>query len=112
MVAQVPMQVSTNYSEGSMKRFFKACITGLTVALMGLISLTAQATPVGYTTLLFSGNCIDCAAAAGTPSYAVTGTLVLQGEDFHDGQKINQSYFDSFSYSGSNLFGAYEITQA
>jgi hypothetical protein len=112
MVAQVPMQISTSYSEGSMKRFFKACATGLTVALMGLISLTAQATPVGYTTVLFSGNCVDCAAAAGTPSYAVTGTLVLQGEDFQDGKKADQSYFVSFSYSGSNLFDAYVITQA
>lgn len=95
-----------------MKLFFKVCAAGLTVALMSFASVSAQATPTGYTTLLFSGNCIDCAEKAGTANYDVTGTLVLRGENFQAGEKVDQSYFVSFSYGGSNLIDAYEITSS
>lgn len=96
-----------------MTRLYKAIAAVAVAALMGLASFSARATIVDYTTtLFFSGNCIDCALAAGTDNYAVTGKLVLQGENFFQNEKLNESHFVSFSYSGSNLFDAYEITKA
>ncbi len=95
-----------------MKRLFKTCAAAAVMALLGFASFSAQAITTGYTTVLFSGNCIDCAEAAGTDSYSVTATLVLQGENFFQNEKLNEIQFVSFSYSGSNLFDAYEITKA
>lgn len=92
-----------------MNRSFKAVVAAVVVALMGLASFSANATPVGYTTFLFSGNCIDCAAKAGTDSYTVTATLVVLGDDVQLWQKTAPNDFVSFSYGGSNLMGRYEI---
>lgn len=95
-----------------MTRLFEASAAAAVVLLMGLASFSAHATTVSYTTVLFSGNCIDCAVAAGTDSYAVTGELVLEGENHFQNEKLNENHFVSFSYSGSNLFNAYQITRA
>lgn len=89
-----------------MKRLFKACTTGLTVALIGATSFSAQASVVATTsTYSFTGNCIDCAIAAEQESYAVTGSLVLQNYDY--GNAFNVGNFVSFSYSGSNLMSPF-----
>ncbi len=97
-----------------MKHFFKACTATAAVAVMGLASLSARAetVPLNYITAVFSGNCIDCAAAAGTPSYNVTATLVLRDvlpEPYQT--KVMPRNFVSFSYGGSNLFAPYVITE-
>lgn len=93
-----------------MMRLFKECAAGLILALFGLVSFSAQANAVPTNvTFLFSGNCIDCAEAAGTDRFAVTGTLVLKGGDYRLGEKISPDWFMSFSYSGSNLIDPFEI---
>lgn len=95
-----------------MTSLFRACAAAAIVAVMGFPSLSAHATAVSHTTVLFSGNCIDCALAAGIDSYTVTGELVLKGENHFQNEKLNENDFVSFSYSGSNLFSAYQITRA
>jgi hypothetical protein len=97
----------------SMKHFFKTCIATV-AALMGLASFSAQAEilTLDYVTANFSGNCIDCAAAEGTPSYPVTATLVMKDvwpEAYST--KVGLRNFVSFSYSGSNLFAPYVISE-
>ncbi|MCC6245812.1 MAG: PEP-CTERM sorting domain-containing protein [Gemmatimonadaceae bacterium] len=52
----------------------------------------------------FTGNCIDCATAAGQPTYPVTATLTLQ--DYLGGALADEN-FVSFAYNGSNLFSAF-----
>lgn len=85
----------------------------LAAAASLILATPAQASLVASTTTFsFTGNCIDCAIAAHTASYDVTGTLVLQGENFNLGQKVGQSYFVSFSYGGSNLLAPYTVTSA
>jgi hypothetical protein len=109
-MSKATKEIPFKYSGGLMKRLFKACAATAVVALMSFASFSAQATSVGYTTFLFSGNCIDCAAKAGTDSYTVTATLVVQGEDVPLGWKMTAPYdFVSFSYGGSNLMDRYEI---
>lgn len=98
-----------------MIKFFKFLVPGLAASLIGLISLPAQAIfviqppqPLQLSTLFFSGNCTDCAIEAKLPSYAVTGTLVLQ--DYVLGNQILAPNFFSFSYGGSNLLPQYDIS--
>ena len=55
----------------------------------------------------FEGDCTDCAAAAGTSSWAVTGLLELQ--DYIPGTDLSADNFVSFSYSGSNLVNDFAI---
>lgn len=52
----------------------------------------------------FTGNCTDCAIAAGTSTYAVSATLTLQ--DYLGGALADEN-FVSFTYDGSNLFQAF-----
>lgn len=98
-----------------MKSLFKAFAARVTVALMGLACFSAQAEilPLDYVTAVFRGNCIDCAAAAGAPSYSVTATLTMRDvwPDAYS-TKVQLSNFVSFSYGGSNLLDPYEITEA
>lgn len=114
-MTKTTVPISSQYSGGLMKSLFKACAARVTVVLMGLASFSAQAEilPLDYVTAVFSGNCIDCAAAAGTPSYNVTATLVMRDvwpEQYST--KVQLSNFVSFSYGGSNLLDPYEITEA
>jgi hypothetical protein len=102
-----------------MKRFIQAWLSGAAATLLLSTSLSAQAVtvtePVNYLppiTYLFSGNCVDCAAKAGTGTYAVTGTLVLKGANYQPNQQLGIADFLSFSYGGSNLFDAFEISSA
>lgn len=59
------------------------------------------------TTIAFSGNCVDCAAAANQASYPVTGTLVL--DNYTLGTAIDAGNFVSFTYNGSNLVQPYYV---
>lgn len=92
---------------------FKAAVAAAVVALMSLASSAhAEILPVDYVTANFSGNCIDCAAAEGTPSYTVTATLVMRDvwpEPYST--KVQLQNFVSFSYGGSNLLAPYVITE-
>ena len=55
----------------------------------------------------FTGNCEDCAAAAGTQMYEVTAELELT--DYVEGTALSDENFVSFSYSGSNLMLPYTV---
>lgn len=93
-----------------MMRFFKKYAASLIVALIGLVSFSVHADAVQTNvTFLFGGNCIDCAEAAGTDSFPITGTLVLKGGEYQIGEKISPEWFISFSYGGSNLINPFEI---
>ena len=90
-------------------RFFKTFVAGLAVAILGLISTSAQADIIS---LRFNGNCIDCAAEAGTDSFAVTGTLVLKSGNYAVGDWLYNDVFVSFTYDGSNLVDSFTILPA
>ena len=93
-----------------MIKFFKFLVPGLAASLIGLLSLPAQAivvAPPPLSTLFFSGNCEDCAAALQRPNFAVTARLVLQ--NYFQGSAITLANFVSFSYDGSNLLQPYSI---
>jgi PEP-CTERM motif len=96
-----------------MAKIFKHVASGLLAYAVGLFSLHAQAAvvlpPPVFSTFSFSGNCEDCALAAELPTYAVTGTLVMQ--NYTPGTVFNAqtNNFVSFTYSGSNLYPAYTI---
>jgi PEP-CTERM motif len=91
----------------------KALISGIAATTMALFFQPAQAAvvlpPPVFSTFNFSGNCEDCAIAAELPTYAVTGTLVMQ--NYAPGNAFNNqtNNFVSFTYSGSNLYPAYTI---
>lgn len=82
----------------------RTAVLGATLMLGA--SATANAQP-GQVVWNFQGNCIDCAAAAGLPSYQVTAALTLQ--DYTQGTQLADANFVSFSYSGSNLMKAYVV---
>ena len=96
-----------------MSKILTSLASGLVACAVGLFSPQAQAAvvlpPPVFSTFDFSGNCEDCAIAAQLPTYAVTGTLVMQnytpGNVFND----QSNNFVSFTYSGSNLYPAYTI---
>jgi PEP-CTERM motif len=109
------------------KTWRKFAGSALAAAVLGLVCVSAQAVsnappqpvpvdvppyeylaapPLSYQ---FSGNCVDCAAAAHTSTYSVTGTLVLKGSLYMDGQTLGNADFQSFSYAGSNLFAAFTM---
>ncbi|MGR8919939.1 MAG: hypothetical protein ACU85V_09980 [Gammaproteobacteria bacterium] len=48
-----------------------------------------------------TGNCTDCAAAAGADEHLVNISLTLR--DYEPGERIRSRHFESFSYTGSNL---------
>lgn len=83
-----------------------------TMALLALgASVPAHATAVvDTTTFYFSGNCVDCAAAAGSRAYPVTAELTLLnytlGQDIVAGDGGN---FVSFTYNGSNLVDPFTV---
>ena len=83
-----------------------------TTALLALgSSAPAHAVAVApTTTFYFSGNCVDCAAAAGGSTYAVTAELTLVnytlGQDITAGDGGN---FVSFTYNGSNLVDPFTV---
>lgn len=95
-----------------MIKFFKFLVPGLAAALIGLLSLPAQAIvvappPPQLSTFFFSANCEDCAAALQRPNFAVTAKLVLQ--NYLHGADITLANFVSFRYDGSNLLDPYSI---
>jgi hypothetical protein len=75
------------------------------ISLPGLAS--ASTVGVGETTFYFSGNCEDCAAAAGSASFPVSAELVLL--DYVQGNPLSIENFIQFSYSGSNLLDPYIV---
>lgn len=90
---------------------FKYLPAVLALCLMALAGRQAQAGfVVNDQTYLFSGNCEDCALAANTPTYAVTGSLVFQNYSF--GSAFDLSNIVSFTYDGSNLQNALTWTAA
>lgn len=89
-----------------MKRVLKTmrgALAGATVMAALCVAAPAQAS-----TWTFTGNCEDCAAAAGTSSYAVTGELTLV--DYVEGTDLTDANFVSFMYGGSNLLQPYVVT--
>lgn len=89
-----------------MKRVLKtmrSAIAGATV--MAALSVAA---PAQASTWTFTGNCEDCAAAAETSSYLVTGELTLV--DYVEGTDLTDANFVSFMYGGSNLLEPYFVT--
>jgi hypothetical protein len=75
------------------------------ISLPGLAS--ASTVGVAETTFYFYGNCEDCAAAAGSAAFPVSGELVLL--DYIQGNPISNENFVQFSYSGSNLLDPYIV---
>jgi hypothetical protein len=63
------------------------------------------------TTYEFTGDCTDCAAHAGTPSFVVHGQLVLT-DLYLLGTPLAPIDFVSFTYDGSNLLSAFTIDAA
>lgn len=82
-----------------------------TAALLAaaLAAASAQAEPL-FSTFAFSGNCVDCAAAAGVDRYDVHATLVLQ--DVGPGGSAGAQQFHAFRYDGSNLLAPFSVTLA
>ena len=75
-------------------------------ARAAFIALAAvPAAQAALTSFAFSANCVDCADAAGTPTYAVSGTLVL--DNYMLGTAITFANFVSFTYNGSNLISPF-----
>jgi hypothetical protein len=82
-----------------------AIIGAYAIALLG--AGHAMATTEVPTPYYFVGNCEDCAIAAGTPTYQVTGVLELVG--YVEGTALADENFVSFSYAGSNLLEPYVV---
>jgi hypothetical protein len=75
-------------------------------ASAAFVSLAAlPAAQAATTSYVFSANCVDCAQAAGTSSYGVSGTLVL--DNYTLGSAITFANFVSFTYNGSNLISPF-----
>lgn len=72
-----------------------------------LLTGAAHAAQVSYR---FTGNCVDCAAAAGSETFPVDAWLVLQ--DPVPGAVAGAAQFFSFSYGGSNLVAPFSVTLA
>jgi hypothetical protein len=92
---------------------FKSKAATLGFALLGSLGLTtaeAGSGPPMQSTFYYYANCTDCAAAAGVVTFGVLGTLTLSG--YTSGNAIAAHDFVKFSYSGSNLVGAYEVIPA
>lgn len=93
----------------SLSKWLSAAAT--TVLLAFGAGAPAHATAVvDTTTFYFSGNCVDCAAAAGSKAYPVTAELTLMnytlGQDITAGVDGN---FVSFTYNGSNLVDPFTV---
>ena len=86
-----------------MKRFGVARIAFGVAVVASMLSTPAMAQNSIWN---FTGNCIDCAAAAGVGSYGVTATLTLK--NYLSGS-LSISNFVSFTYNGSNLIGPYTV---
>lgn len=86
-----------------MHRFLTLCALAA-----GLLAGAAQAEPL-ISSYRFDGNCQDCAAAAGTETYAVTATLELA--DAAAGLPATAAQFHRFSYGGSNLLAPFVVTR-
>jgi hypothetical protein len=85
----------------------------LGVASLGSAHATFVVTPppVAATYVFyFSGNCTDCAALAEQSSYDVTAKLVLNSS-YATSNTLTEAALVSFTYYGSNLLGAYSVTQ-
>lgn len=78
----------------------------LSVVLSALVAASAQAALVSYA---FTGNCLDCAEAAGTERFDVSATLVL--EDPVAGGPAGVDQFHSFRWDGSNLAAPFSVTR-
>jgi hypothetical protein len=63
----------------------------------------------GTVTYAFTGDCIDCAAAASTASFPVAALLTLR--DYRPGEALREDHFLSFSYAGSNLVTPFTISR-
>ncbi|HUK07671.1 MAG TPA: PEP-CTERM sorting domain-containing protein [Stellaceae bacterium] len=86
-------------------------------ALAGLamyVASPAKAIPIVSTaTFDFTGDCTDCAAHAGTPTYIVSAQLTLQNYTLGDSITAGPSgNFVSFTYDGSNLQAAFTFTNS
>jgi PEP-CTERM motif len=85
----------------ALRKTMMGAVAGAAILVSGAFTtLEAQV----FSTWNFTGNCKDCAIAAGTPTYAVTATLTLQ--DYLGGALADEN-FVSFTYDGSNLFQAF-----
>lgn len=81
---------------------------GLGASALGLCGVSAAVTvDPGHRDFFFYGNCLDCAAAAGTGGFAVSAVLTLN--DYVQGEELNNDHFVGFSYSGSNLLDPYIV---
>jgi hypothetical protein len=73
---------------------------------LGAVSGGAQADVL--TMFQVNANCIDCAQTSGSNQFPVVGTLTLS--DYTPGEELTDANFVSFVYGGSNLIGAYSVT--
>lgn len=73
-----------------------------------LLSVGSTARAQQYSTWFFNGNCVDCAMAANTQTYAVSSVLTLQ--DYIEGSALTASNFVKFTYGGSNLMDPYAVS--
>lgn len=84
-----------------MRTWFAAAALGTAMLMAGD---TAHAQLPNISVWNFTGNCVDCALAAGQASYEVTATLTL--EDYVGG-RLGDENLVTFTYNGSNLFSAF-----
>lgn len=77
-------------------------------AVVAVASLWAWAGSAQAATYVFEGNCEDCATAAGTATFPVTGLLELLGAPVQSGA-VDMANFSLWTYSGSNLLDPYVV---
>lgn len=85
--------------------------------IMALVAGSCLGTPAqafviaepNIVTYNFTGNCVDCAQAAGQATYSVQAQLTLQ--NYVLGSQLGHEHFVSFVYGGSNLLpGGFSVT--
>jgi hypothetical protein len=86
-------------------KYFPLPIAALT---LGILAGNAQAEVVNVFEV--NANCTDCAQASGQNSFPVKGTLTLS--NYTAGEELSDANFVSFVYGGSNLLGAYSVTNS
>jgi hypothetical protein len=82
-------------------------LAGLLLALAA--ASTCHAAPATNQVYYFTADCTDCAAAAHTASYAVSGQLTVDGNT-KPGDAIGITNFVSFVYQQTNLQHAFSVT--
>ncbi len=85
----------------------RAALIAASTVFLGMTQQAAATTVAPLSVFQFNANCTDCATAAGSGSFAVSGTLSLI--DYALGDAITINNFHSFVYNGSNLVDSYTV---